>query len=383
MSKFHCIIADDEPLIRQGLASFIENNFPEIGIAASFEDGAQALDYIKSGEKVDIAILDIKMITVSGLEVSQYIFDNKLPIKVIAITGYREFDYAITAFNQRVEGILLKPISFEKLEKTLSNIIGFLKEERNIILSQKQILIEREINRNLLKKAIKIPYDNLTDTEKKQFSVLNNNYSGFVLEVKMQSNIDKWDDIRHHFFGELLTDNPDVYFVDSYSNVIILIGLVHKAQLLSHEIIDDYIIKLQEEMEKNGIFVKYDIKTYSSLREIFREATVEKDANEKRLDNILKYIEDNFHLEISLETIAGKFFMSKEYFSRFFKRHMSTSFVQYLAEYRIEKAKELILKGYSLNQVAAKVGYKNYKNFSKRFKEIAGIAPKEYRQQRR
>lgn len=90
MSKFHCIIADDEPLVSQGVASFVKSNFPDIIIEECFEDGAEAFDYVKSGKKVDIAILDIKMITVSGVEVSHYIFDNKLPIKVIVITGYRE-----------------------------------------------------------------------------------------------------------------------------------------------------------------------------------------------------------------------------------------------------------------------------------------------------
>ena len=269
------------------------------------------------------------------------------------------------------------------LYSEISEIIEELRSEKNVIFKQKKVLIEREINRNLLKKALKLPYDNFSDIEKKQFAELNNNFSGFVLEVKMQSNLEKWEEIRHHFFGELLTDNPDVYFIDGFSNVIILIGLFHKAQDLSKELIDEYVNKLSEEMAKNGIFIKYDIKTYSSLKDIFGSATDEKDVNKKRLDNILKYIEDNFNLDISLEIISGKFYMSKEYFSRFFKRHMGTSFVQYLAEYRIEKAKELIIQGYALNHIAEKVGYKNYKNFSKRFKDIVRITPKEYRQQRR
>ena len=151
------------------------------------------------------------------------------------------------------------------LYSEISEIIEELRSEKNVIFKQKKVLIEREINRNLLKKALKLPYDNFSDIEKKQFAELNNNFSGFVLEVKMQSNLEKWEEIRHHFFGELLTDNPDVYFIDSFSNVIILIGLFHKAQDLSKELIDEYVNKLSEEMAKNGIFIKYDIKTYSSL----------------------------------------------------------------------------------------------------------------------
>ena len=141
MAKFRCIIADDEPLVREGIASFINKNFPDISIEGCFEDGAQALDFIKSGKKIDFAVLDIKMITVSGLEVSQFIFDNRLPIKVIVITGYREFDYAITAMNQHVEGILLKPISFEKLQSALENIVNSLNDDRNIIIKQKKFLV--------------------------------------------------------------------------------------------------------------------------------------------------------------------------------------------------------------------------------------------------
>ena len=148
MGKFKFLIADDEPRLRKGIVTFLNNNFPEIDVVGEFEDGAEALELIKSGEEIHAAILDIRMITMSGLEVSQYIYDNRLPIKVIIITAHREFDYAVTAVNQHVEAVLLKPIEFEKLEETIAQVLERIKEE--IENEEDEIEVSKDIYNNII-----------------------------------------------------------------------------------------------------------------------------------------------------------------------------------------------------------------------------------------
>ena len=94
-----------------------------------------------------------------------------------------------------------------------------------------------------------------------------------------------------------------------------------------------------------------------------------------------KYIEEHYNEKITLENISEKAFMSPSYFSVQFKKEMGKNFVEYLKEYRIEKAKDLLrvnnLKVYEISEM---VGYQNPKYFTDMFKAFTGLTPLEYRQ---
>lgn len=95
---------------------------------------------------------------------------------------------------------------------------------------------------------------------------------------------------------------------------------------------------------------------------------------------IEKYVKDNFNNEITLEELAHKFYISKEYISRLFKKQFNTNLFDYLATLRIENAKELILKTqYSIEEIALRVGFSNGNYFSKAFRKKTNLSPSEYR----
>lgn len=98
------------------------------------------------------------------------------------------------------------------------------------------------------------------------------------------------------------------------------------------------------------------------------------------MNDIIKYIEQHYHSEISLQEIATKFFVSREYVSRRFKQEHGINFTDYLGKYRIEKAKLLMQNPHlKLAQISEMVGFHDVKYFSKVFKKQEGITPKEYR----
>ena len=73
-------------------------------------------------------------------------------------------------------------------------------------------------------------------------------------------------------------------------------------------------------------------------------------------------------------------YLNPDYMARLFKKQTGRSIVNYITEYRIEKAKELLDNpDIPIGIVAAKVGYGNYSYFSKLFKDITGLTPNEYR----
>ena len=108
--KLNCIIVDDEPPAREGLAEDIrETGFIEIvGIA---ENALQAAELIQT-VKVDLIFLDIEMPQLNGLD---FIKSLKSPPMVIITTAYP--GYALEGYDLDVMDYLLKPISFNRLLK--------------------------------------------------------------------------------------------------------------------------------------------------------------------------------------------------------------------------------------------------------------------------
>ncbi|ANE48555.1 hypothetical protein SY83_22260 [Paenibacillus swuensis] len=96
--------------------------------------------------------------------------------------------------------------------------------------------------------------------------------------------------------------------------------------------------------------------------------------------DIAKYIDSHYHEEITLQDIATKFYLSREYISRKFKQEMSENLSDYIGRIRIEKAQLLLLNpNLKITQISEMVGYNDEKYFSKVFKKITQISPNEYR----
>lgn len=102
----------------------------------------------------------------------------------------------------------------------------------------------------------------------------------------------------------------------------------------------------------------------------------------QRISIILNYIYANYAETISLTEIAEKVYMSPSSLSRFFKKEMGESFVQFVRRVRLNKAAEqLIYTSLSISKIAVNNGFSNPSAMNKDFKEMYGITPKEYRKQ--
>ena len=118
---FDALIVEDEPLMRNYLADNLTRIHPEWRASQSCRDGLEAMDILKR-EKFNLVITDIKMPSMDGLELSQYIHERYPDTKVIILTGYNEFDYARTAVRNGVVDYLLKPLEDRELTEALNRI---------------------------------------------------------------------------------------------------------------------------------------------------------------------------------------------------------------------------------------------------------------------
>ncbi|SDY02882.1 two-component system, response regulator YesN [Evansella caseinilytica] len=92
------------------------------------------------------------------------------------------------------------------------------------------------------------------------------------------------------------------------------------------------------------------------------------------------YLADHYNKTLTLEEVADVVQLSPQYFSKVFKSRAGSSFIDYLTELRVEKAKELIRTNEkSVKEICFEVGYKDPNYFSRVFKKYTGFSPSEFR----
>ena len=151
MTKLRTIIADDERPARNFLAAILQH-FEDVELIGEAENGAQAFELIKS-EKPDLALLDLQMPEMTGLEVVKMLRKNQMPM-IAFVTAYDE--YAIQAFDVNAVDYLLKPIEEARLRETINRV-----QER---LERKDF---REKETNKVKKAVEVYEESKNETIKR------------------------------------------------------------------------------------------------------------------------------------------------------------------------------------------------------------------------
>ncbi len=112
------LIAEDEKNIREGLAEFLIDCGYQIYQA---EDGQQGLEIFKK-EKIDLALLDIKMPHMTGIELLKEIRKTS-DIPVLFLTAYNDEDYKLQAFSALVDGYIEKPFSLRLVKVRIEALI--------------------------------------------------------------------------------------------------------------------------------------------------------------------------------------------------------------------------------------------------------------------
>lgn len=113
--------------------------------------------------------------------------------------------------------------------------------------------------------------------------------------------------------------------------------------------------------------------------ELYRENVKEQPPYGK-IEAAVRYIEQNCLKEdFSLSSAAERSFMSEVYFRKLFREAFGISPKQYVLRYRIGYAESLILAGYfTLQEICAMCGFRDYKHFTVQFKKIVGVSPSQY-----
>ena len=99
-----------------------------------------------------------------------------------------------------------------------------------------------------------------------------------------------------------------------------------------------------------------------------------------KIHQIKQFIREHSHKDISLHILAQRVNLSPIYISKMFKEKLGINYIDFLTECRIENAKKLLNDPeLSLKEITFEIGYHEPNYFSKVFKKMCGVSPKEYR----
>lgn len=121
--KIEIIIADDHMMIREGLKQLLELD-GTMKVIAEANDGEECLNLLNKKIHPDILLLDINMSKKNGIEVLEYIKQNKIPVKVLILTVHNEVEYLLKAVDIGIDGYLLKDSSYDELKEAIDVVIS-------------------------------------------------------------------------------------------------------------------------------------------------------------------------------------------------------------------------------------------------------------------
>jgi AraC-like DNA-binding protein len=98
-----------------------------------------------------------------------------------------------------------------------------------------------------------------------------------------------------------------------------------------------------------------------------------------RMGAIYEYIDAHYHSKPDVNIAARKVNLTTPAFCRYFKRQTNMTFTEFVNQYRIERAKNLLMQNHNVNETCYAVGFESISYFNKLFKEIVGENPSNFR----
>lgn len=399
------LVVDDEKPILQGLAYIIEHmntSFSHIETAQSAETAFRKM----REQSFDLVMTDICMPGLSGLQLIDQAMREGLCKCFVILSGFSEFEYAQEAIRQGVIDYLLKPIDKVALKDLLLRCVKQINSNRSANVHQVEELLRDAIF--LQENKAEFPYvqgslqclcllfdpGGMLELETinaiKKILPLND-----ILSIRLygcaacillgQVTVDKEEEFklpeipacRQHVGYSIgrVSDQNALRSMFLGSVEACLYGLFCTGRKMVRDFEIAYVPMNMDMMQR------YD-ETRRQIMGSLSDTRICGLVDNSYAASMFRIIEREYKQNLTLDCLAKKIGINPAYAGRLFKQQFKTSFVQYLNDYRINKAIGYLYRfpDWTLEQVSAISGFQEPRNFYRVFKQITGITPGESRQ---
>lgn len=131
--KIKILIADDNSFIREGM-KIILNTYEEFEVVDTVNDGEEAVAYCKKHE-VDIALLDVRMPNMNGVEATKFICEET-KTKPLILTTFDDDEYILDAVKNGAKGYLLKNNDPERIRDAIKGVYNYQTVMQDVVLDK-------------------------------------------------------------------------------------------------------------------------------------------------------------------------------------------------------------------------------------------------------
>lgn len=417
---YSMVIADDEVIARKRLELFIRKEFPDIDIVGLASDGLELVSMTEQLQP-DIAIVDVNMPGVSGIDAIDMLNVKKRKTRYIVNTAYSEFEYVKRALDLKVDAYLLKPDKSEHIIESIQKvcrIIDELKAEEENKLQYKtlfreiQPVLENEIMFSIyVRESCKESLNTFCDmygiqVEKAAVVTLipesGENYTFDKMQVRKELTqilggfCNHVDAVMENSIGLLILSEKDRVQeqLEGWLRDILEILLsnleespgirmragVGRFYRDSKEYYHSYQQSMLSLQNAVGNRISFDCDSRNDLvhdsekmQESGSEIAIEEQNLHPCVRDCISYVQEHFGERISLESVADEIGISPYYLSRLMSNDLGITFIEYLTELRMNKATQLAVETkLTIREIAEKTGYANETYFCRVYKKYMG-----------
>lgn len=375
MKRF--FLVEDEYIVREGIKNKIDWESLGLEFVGEAADGEVALSSIEK-TKPDIIMTDIKMPFMDGLELSRRVKESFPETEIIILTGHADFEYAREGMKIGVAQYLTKPVKPDEITEALKGVIKKLDDREETENKRREQMLQRE-------ERLKEYYASMNMPAAEESLDMNEIDIKQIDRVRLQEYLklgdkSEADDFIEETFDGLATSAMhsllfrQYIIMDTYFCVCDFVeGLgedrsgIAQPDSVSNAMSDiegakEYfakIIKMALEMRDNKSFNKYE-DIVSRTRSFVAE----------------HYNDPDMSLNMAAEAVG----FSPNHLSSVFSQQTGQTFIKYLTDYRMDKAKELLrCTPLRAIDIASQVGYEDSHYFSYLFKKHIGVTPSQFR----
>lgn len=389
------LIADDEPIIREGIRTAVDWAALQMEVVAEAEDGEEALELAIKHE-ADIILVDLNMPIMDGITLMKHVRDQLPLCRLVIITGHDEFQYAQEAIRLNVDEYLLKPANPEQLRRVLERVGQDLKQHQRE--REHLMLASRQIKRNypLLRERFCLEWiegsmSEAEVAEQLEFLQLPQQCPDWIGVLRwsdpaLERMLTKESDRQLYMFAieniisEWLESTRHVMFRESGGLIAVIVWGAMDERLFAQitgSIVNYLKLSVTSSCKPlSGGYTDVPTKYREAKHDVYRDARLSPIVRRAKLYVTERYRERG----LTLELVATALQVNPVYLSRTLKQELGISFSQLLTDIRMKKAVEMLAStDLTVHEISEQVGYETQHYFSTVFKRTIGVSPNQYR----
>ena len=411
------LLVDDEPLVLIGLQGMLEWEKLGYTVCGTARNGKLALELIER-EKPDIVVADVKMPLMDGLTLARTCRERGPLPAFIMLTSFEEFDYIKQAMGAGVVDYLVKlDLTPENLQTALARAAERVKKERALLgeLPVQENLAEsvRTYQERFFVRLYAGLFQEESELEQPlrhlDLDLKSDSYLVASCELCANTELAPAQQLKLSFSCARMLETTLQNYLPCYvtgadamrCNVLfcltdahyraVLLPLLERASQILYNYFTVRLLWAVGRPTGSLLGLARCCRENAHLQPLL---TVEQpiqfvevgdgDATAGKMQvvaQVQEYIQSHLSEKLTLADVAAVFNFSPNYLSQLFGKYGDSGFVEYITETRIAAAREMLERGdLKVYEIAEKLGYESSFYFSKVFKKVTGLSPREYQQ---